>query len=216
MPKIRTFIRNEAGEYRNLVQIDDNDKLIKIYNQDKVLGFPFWEVAFSLAKIGYHSADDFYNTISRRERNHLGHVNIREVDTDAQRDSEIMGLIRLAKYRKDNGHPYRDVIEHLEDYITEEHALLVKESTLTGKISTYIDIVTRASDMGYMENTDTISTIMDIESADKKFNLKLEDWLSADDRNFISDFLGIRNNINRRENFPSIDFGKFVPVYASK
>ncbi len=38
---------------------------------------------------------------------------------------------------------------------------------------------------------------MGIESADQKFNLRLEDWLKADDFNFAHDSCGIQNNIQR-------------------
>ena len=44
---------------------------------------------------------------------------------------------------------------------------------------------------------------MDIESADKKFNMRLDDWLQADDFNFAHDYCGIQNNIKRGE-FPDV------------
>ena len=79
--------------------------------------------------------------------------------------------------------------------------------------SKYAEIMVRATVLGCMEEQDGISTMMDIESADKKFNLRLDDWLNADDFNFAHDFFGIRNNIVRSE-FPSTDFGLFVPRFA--
>ena len=55
--------------------------------------------------------------------------------------------------------------------------------------------------------------LMDIESADKKFNMRLDDWLQADDFNFAHDYCGIQNNIKRGE-FPATDFGFFLPRFA--
>lgn len=56
---------------------------------------------------------------------------------------------------------------------------------------------------------------MDIESAYLCFNMDLEAWLNTDSFNFAHDIIGIRNNIVRDE-FPSTDFGEFVPRYAGK
>lgn len=78
------------------------------------------------------------------------------------------------------------------------------------KFMTYVKIAQRAEGMGiYMGERFTL--LMDIENADKVFNLRLEDWLNADDFNFTHDIIGITNNINR--NNPT-DFNLFVPRYA--
>ena len=75
----------------------------------------------------------------------------------------------------------------------------------------YADIADRAEKIGY--KGDRLSLLMDIESADGVFNLRLDDWLNADDFNFAHDLYGIMNNINRTE-FPAKDFGFFVPRFA--
>lgn len=80
----------------------------------------------------------------------------------------------------------------------------------------YVDIATRATEMGLMDKSETVDRIMDIESADGKFNLRLDDWLKADDFNFAHDFLGIRDSINRKNGFPAKDFGFFVPRFAEQ
>lgn len=78
------------------------------------------------------------------------------------------------------------------------------------KFMMYVKIAQRAEGMGiYMGERFTL--LMDIENADKAFNLRLEDWLNADDFNFAHDIIGITNNINR--NNPT-DFNLFVPRYA--
>lgn len=59
-----------------------------------------------------------------------------------------------------------------------------------------------------------MSNMMDIESADKEFNMHLEDWLKADNENFFHDFFGIINNADRNT-FPCT-FGLFVPRFAGK
>lgn len=55
-------------------------------------------------------------------------------------------------------------------------------------------------------------TMMDIESADEVFNLRLEDWLNANDENFFHDIVGIVTEADR-ETFPAT-FGMFVPRFA--
>lgn len=54
---------------------------------------------------------------------------------------------------------------------------------------------------------------MDIESADKVFDLRLEDLLNADDFNFAHDISGIVNNAVRTD-YPATDFNGFVPRFA--
>ena len=58
------------------------------------------------------------------------------------------------------------------------------------------------------------SNMMDIESADKQFNLRLDDWLNADDTNFFHDFFGIINESDRTT-YPCT-FGLFVPRFAGE
>ncbi len=82
------------------------------------------------------------------------------------------------------------------------------------RYSKYADIMARATAMGYMEEAEACSTMMDIESADRVFDLRLDNWLKADDFNFAHDFLGIRKNINRGSGFPAKDFGLFIPRFA--
>jgi spore germination protein YaaH len=130
---IRIFEHPTFTEWKDLVLIDDEKDLIKIYSQDKKLGFPFSEYKTSLKEYGYQSADDFYKKISKRERNNLGHVNIKELEASEQLASEVSGLVKLAKYRNDHGcynsiikndgTLYNDIIERLKEYVTEEKAL---------------------------------------------------------------------------------------------
>lgn len=80
------------------------------------------------------------------------------------------------------------------------------------KFMTYVEIAKRAEGMG-IYNGERMTLLMDLESADEMFNLRLEDLLNADDFNFAHDVVGIVNNVNRNE-FPAKDFGLFVPRYA--
>ena len=77
----------------------------------------------------------------------------------------------------------------------------------------YVAIAERAENEG-MYGGDRMSLLMDIESADKKFNLRLDDWLNADRFNFVHDLYGIVNNIVR-DSFPATDFGFFLPRFAN-
>ena len=76
----------------------------------------------------------------------------------------------------------------------------------------YMQICNRAEHMGMV--VDKLSLLMDIESADKKFSLRLDEWLEADNFNFLHDIVGIQRNIYRSA-FPATDFGFFVPRFAS-
>lgn len=79
------------------------------------------------------------------------------------------------------------------------------------KFGFYAKICERAEKNGY--DGERISLMMDIESADKKFNIRLEELLNADDFNFCHDINGIVNNIVR-DTFPANNFGLFVPRFA--
>ena len=78
------------------------------------------------------------------------------------------------------------------------------------KFMMYVKIAQRAEGMG-IYNGERFNLLMDIENADKVFNIKLEEWLNADDVNFAHDIVGIVNNIDRRN---PTDFNLFVPRYA--
>ena len=90
-----------------------------------------------------------------------------------------------------------------------------KEKEYKERHMNYAAIMARATVIGLMNEDDAISTMMDIESADLVFNLRIEDWQKSDDFNFIHDFIGIRDNIVRDE-FPAKDFGCFVPRFAGE
>lgn len=52
----------------------------------------------------------------------------------------------------------------------------------------YAAIIQRAKEEGLHVN-DKLSVLMDIESADRKFNIRLDEWLQADLFNFTHDFM---------------------------
>ena len=81
------------------------------------------------------------------------------------------------------------------------------------RIKKYVAIAERAEKDGLYKGK-RATLLMDIESADLKFDLRLDEWLKADKFNFAHDFYGIVNNIDR-EKFPSTDFNGFLPRFAS-
>ena len=83
--------------------------------------------------------------------------------------------------------------------------------TTKEKFEMYVKIAERAEEMGIYHG-ERITLLMDIENADKVFNLRLEEWLNADNFNFAHDIVGIANNIDRRN---PIDFNLFVPRFAN-
>lgn len=79
-------------------------------------------------------------------------------------------------------------------------------------INKYVAICERA-EREYPElKKDRFSNMMDIESADMQFNLRLDDWLAADDVNFYHDFFGIIRESDH-STFPAT-FGLFVPRFS--
>lgn len=72
-------------------------------------------------------------------------------------------------------------------------------------------IVERADNMGLMY-FDRLSLIMDLQYANEKFNLRLDEFLEADDFNFSHDINGIQHHIDRNtKTFKDY----FVPRFAS-
>ena len=61
----------------------------------------------------------------------------------------------------------------------------------------YLKITKRAEEMK-MVMFDRMSLIMDLECADNEFNLRLEEFVNADNFNFSHDICGIQNNLNRK------------------
>lgn len=76
---------------------------------------------------------------------------------------------------------------------------------------TIVEIAKRAEDKGLLM-FDRMSLIMDIENAHEQFNLKLNEWLKADDLDFSHDIVGIQQNINRETKQVE---NCFLPRYAS-
>jgi hypothetical protein len=79
------------------------------------------------------------------------------------------------------------------------------------KFMMYVKLAQRAEGMG-IYNGERITLLMDLENADNKFNLRLNELLGADDFNFAHDIVGIVNNIDR--NNPT-EFNYFVPRFAN-
>lgn len=79
---------------------------------------------------------------------------------------------------------------------------------------TYVKIAERAEELGIYHG-ERHTLLMDIESADNAFNMRLEDWLNADNFNFAHDIVGIVNNIDRSK-FPATEFSRFLPRFAGK
>lgn len=78
------------------------------------------------------------------------------------------------------------------------------------RIDKIVEIAKRAEKMS-SSNVDRITLIMDLEHADKEFNLRLDEFLEADNFNFAHDIIGIQRSINRQTR----EFeGFFLPRYA--
>lgn len=77
-------------------------------------------------------------------------------------------------------------------------------------------IVDRAQSLGLYEDN-RITAHIDVANATKHFNMRLEEWLNADDFNFVHDIVGIYRAIDRSK-YPT-DFSNdpwFLPRFAGK
>lgn len=83
--------------------------------------------------------------------------------------------------------------------------------TAKTKYELYSKICDRAEELEF--RCERITLMMDLESADKKFNLRLEEMLNSDMIDFMHDIYGIEMNIVR-DKFPATNFGCFVPRFA--
>ena len=89
--------------------------------------------------------------------------------------------------------------------------------TLTRTDYELIDkIVDRAQNLGLYEDN-RITAHMDVANATKYFNMRLEDWLNADEFDFVHDIVGIYKAIDRTV-YPA-DFSNnpyFLPRFAGR
>ena len=68
----------------------------------------------------------------------------------------------------------------------------------------------RASKAGIAQGS-MMTNMMDMQLATDHFNMRLEEWLAADDFNFAHDYIGIQNHIDRiNKTFDN----RFLPRFA--
>lgn len=72
-------------------------------------------------------------------------------------------------------------------------------------------IVKRAMKMGLYEDNQ-MTAHLDVTNAAKYWNMRLEDWLNADDYDFVHDIVGIYDNIIRE--YPVQFTNYFMPRFA--
>lgn len=78
----------------------------------------------------------------------------------------------------------------------------------------------RAYELGIMYDS-RLNHSMDIDYAVQAFDIDLEAWLDSTDTDFMHDYVGIYNNINRdaislKHSASQNDFGTFVPRFAKE
>lgn len=72
-------------------------------------------------------------------------------------------------------------------------------------------ITERAMKMGFYKDN-RVTAYMDITNAAKYWNMRLEEWLNADDFNFAHDIVGIYDNIVRQTPVEFTNY--FVPRFV--
>ena len=78
------------------------------------------------------------------------------------------------------------------------------------KLDLMCQIADRAQELG-AEHNDRITFMLDMECADKAFNMDWKGLLMADDFNFVHDVCGIQNHVDRKNKQMS---NRFLPRFA--
>jgi len=84
-------------------------------------------------------------------------------------------------------------------------------STALKDLAVIVKIAERSETMK-IGGGDRLSRLMDLDFAHEKFDLRLADFLKADDLNFAHDFIGIQKRISRASSIWNDD--GFVPRFA--
>lgn len=80
------------------------------------------------------------------------------------------------------------------------------------RFNTLAKICSRAEKLGISQGT-RMTAMLDVDLADKRWHLRLHEWLASDDFNFIHDFVGIQNHVDRiNKTFDN----RFLPRFASQ
>ena len=74
-------------------------------------------------------------------------------------------------------------------------------------------IVSRAMNMGFYKDN-KLTAFLDVQNAAKYWDMRLEEWLNADDLNFAHDIVGIYENIVRE--MPVKFTNYFMPRFANE
>lgn len=106
--------------------------------------------------------------------------------------------------KNENGYSLKGKLEHVMNELEE----LFKDGKTSDRTIKYVRIVERAENQGW--TGDRTALLINIQKADEKFNLRLDEWLESSDFNFFHDIYGIMENIKRK------DFGFFLPRFAGK
>ena len=127
---IRTFVKekDKTTSFRDIIQVNEETQTIKMYSQEKALGFPFDEHYTSVKdKFWLNCWGSFEQYLKFQEEN----FEQIEVDTDLQVKSEIAGLLNLRRHRNENntnrrlilndGSVLDDIVDRIKEYnYTEE------------------------------------------------------------------------------------------------
>lgn len=80
------------------------------------------------------------------------------------------------------------------------------------RFNTLAKICTRAEKLGISKVT-RMTAMLDLSLADKRWHLRLHEWLAAPDFDFIHDFVGIQNHIDR---INKTFYNRFLPRFAGR
>lgn len=120
---IRTFIKR-FPKHIGIVRVNEDTGAVEFLFQDPELGFIISDFTTTISEMGHKTACDLFKRFKENGK--------KEVDTKEQEQTEVDGLLNLAKYRKEHNRNFADIPERLTAYgfTLEEAKKMVLDSVL--------------------------------------------------------------------------------------
>ena len=103
----RTFIKR-FPKHIDIARVNEETGAVELLFQDPELGFVISDFTTTISEMGHKTARDLFKRFKENGK--------QEVDTQTQKQSEINGLLNLAKYRKEHSRHFSDIPERLTAY----------------------------------------------------------------------------------------------------
>ena len=165
---IRTFVKDTTSSYKELIQVNEETQVIKMYAQDNEFGFPFDESYTTINDDYWFSCwDSLEQFIKAQEENCQF-----EVDTDLQVKSEIAGLLNFRKHQIDNN-TYRklalndgSVLDSTLDSLEKHYNYTKEEATKLVQFSDFVDDLKKKYDVSWEQHLKEAESIFSVQEKD--------------------------------------------------